>query len=222
MERCMKKVKSVLAAAALALMLVACGDKQGGTSTFSPSQSSIFVTRDGSFSSSLVEHYEKKEYTQEKLQTFVGEIVSSYNESKGAEAASENSEGAAKLPVAVSSCTLGEGTAIIIFDYGSGADLVDFAAQQQDEANQAKALAYHKTADLLNQGSFDETVFVEAKDGKNAKPEKLKKAGENCVAVEGAVTIQTEGKIQYVSQGVTVQDDFTARTPEGSSYIIFK
>lgn len=219
----MKKVKIALAASVLAVILAACGGKEGQTSTFSPDQDSIFVSREGNFSSSLVETYDSANYTQEKFQTFVDEIVSSYNEEKGLGAVSVNTEGQAKLPVAVASCTLADGSAKIIFDYASGADLLDFAKNQQDEDNQAEGLEFEKASTFLNQGALMEAVFISPKDGTNVKPEKLVKAGESgCVAVDGAVTIQTEGKIQYVSKGVTLQDDFTAKTPEGRSYIIFK
>ncbi|MBS6644226.1 MAG: hypothetical protein KH366_11680 [Clostridiaceae bacterium] len=219
----MKKVKIALAASALAVILAACGGKQGSTSTFSPDQDSIFVSREGSFSSSLVETYDSANYTQEKFQTFVDDIVSSYNEGKGAGALSANAEGQAKLPVAVKSCILEGGAAKIIFDYASGADLIEFAKDQQDADNLAEGLEFGKASTFLNQGALMEAVFVTPKDGTNVKPEKLVKAGESsCVAVDGAVTIQTEGKIQYVSKGVSLQDDFTAKTPEGRSYIIFK
>lgn len=219
----MKKVKIALAASLLAVILAACGGKQGSTSTFSPDQDRIFVSREGNFSSSLVENYDSANYTQEKFQAFVEEIVSSYNEGKGLGAVSVNTEGQAKLPVAVNSCTLADGTAKIIFDYASPADLMDFAKNQQDEDNQTEGLEFDKASVFLNRGALMETVFVSPKDGANVKPEKLVKAGENgCVVVDGAVTIQTEGQIQYISKGVSLQDDFTAVTPEGRSYIIFK
>lgn len=219
----MKKIRIALAVSVLTVILSACGGKQGGTSTFSPNQDSIFVSRDGNFSSSLVETYDTGAYTQEKFQAFVDDIVSSYNESKGAAASAANTEGAAKLPVAVSSATVGNGSAVILFDYASGADLIDFARAQQDEDNQAEGLEFGKTSDFLNQGRLNDAVFVKAKDGSMAKPESIKKSGEDsCLAVDGPVTIQTEGQIRYVTQGVTVQDDFTVKTPEGRSYIIFK
>lgn len=218
----MKKIKIALAVSVLAVILAACGGKQGSTSTFSPNQDSIFVSREGNFSSSLVETY-SAEYSQEKFQAFVDGIVSSYNEGKGLGAVSANTEGQAKLPVAVNTCTLEGGSATIIFDYASGADLIEFAKDQKDEDNQAEGLEFGKASTFLNQGALLEAVFVTPKDGTNVKPEKLVKAGDSyCVAVDGAVTIQTEGKIQYVSKGVSLQDEFTAKTPEGKSYIIFK
>ena len=50
-----------------------------------------------------------------------------------------------------------------------------------------------------------------------------KKDSNPVVIVEGPVTMQVEGTIQFVSTGVTVDGKRTVTTPAGSvSYIVFK
>ena len=43
------------------------------------------------------------------------------------------------------------------------------------------------------------------------------------ICAQGGGIIQTEGKVLYMTEGVTPVDEFTVSTPdEGKSYIIFK
>ena len=67
----MKKARIALATALAASLLFGCG-KYGAASEFSPEQSSVFVTREGAFSSAMVETYDKDYYDQQELQDVSG------------------------------------------------------------------------------------------------------------------------------------------------------
>ena len=100
----MKKMKAVLAVLITAGILAGCAGR-GGTSTFEPKSSGIFVTDAGTFSTATVETYDNQDYyNEEEWKNFLEENVAAYN--------AEHGEGA----VTLQTCSLKEGTASMIFD----------------------------------------------------------------------------------------------------------
>lgn len=78
----MKKASILMAAAVLSVIVSGCA-KQGGAESdreFTPTESSVYVSRDGGFSSALVETYDKDYYDQAELQAFLEEAVASITE----------------------------------------------------------------------------------------------------------------------------------------------
>ena len=57
------------------------------------------------------------------------------------------------------------------------------------------------------------------KSGRHRRSSKIRR---HMIRTEGAVTIQTDGTIRYITDGVTVVDERTVRTPESASAVIFK
>lgn len=207
----MKKVRILILTLTAVMLLFGCGNKSGATSTFSPEQSSIFVRRDGAVSSALVETDHKGTYDTAELKAYLEEQVASYNEERGSGS------------VTLTSCTLGNGKGIAVFDYASGADLYEFTTEMNDMANQAAELTVSTVAEGLVAGKVSDGTWVKAKDGSGVSVDKVTKQGElKLVALEGAVTVQTEGKILYYSGDITLQDDFTAVVAGGTAYIAFK
>ncbi len=77
----MRKDSVLMAAAVLSVIVSGCA-KQGGAESdreFTPTESSVYVSRDGGFSSALVETYDKDYYDQAELQAFLEEAVALYN-----------------------------------------------------------------------------------------------------------------------------------------------
>ncbi|MDO4296168.1 MAG: hypothetical protein Q4D90_08455 [bacterium] len=207
-----RKRRCLIGMAVLMLGVTACG---GGTSTseFTPSQSSIYVSRDGKIQSALVQSYDADYYSEEELREFLTAEIDSYNQ-----------EGQTEAPVELSSCSLENGTASAIFSYGSTADFLAFAEAEQDTDNELSELSAMKVADALAAGLLLDAEFVKAKDASAVDAEKITRQSDlNMVASSGGARIQTEGKVQYLSKGCTLVDDFTVQTPEeGRAYIIFK
>lgn len=207
----MKKAGIALAVMMTGTLLFGCAGGGNETSMFSPVQSSIFVTREGSFTSALVEAYEPDYYVESELKASIEEAVAGYNTEKG------------DTEVTLSSCTLGNGKAIALFDYKSGDSLCDFAREMEDEANQTSVLKFSTVNDGLVAGNIMDGSWKKAKDGSSVSTDVVLKNGElKLVTVEGAATIQTEGKILYYSGDVTLTDNFTAVLGGGRSYLIFK
>lgn len=207
----MKKVRIAIAAMMAATLLFGCGSKSGATSTFAPAQSSIFVKRDGAVSSALVEMDDKSYYDQTELTTFIEEWVTAYNAEQGGSG------------VTLESCTLKDGKATAVFNYASGADLCSFTQASDDVANQTSILEVTTVSEGLVQGKVSDGTWKAAKDRVDVSLDTVIKQGDlKLVTVDGAVTLQTEGKIQYYSGAITMVDDFTVTTTGGKSYIVFK
>lgn len=206
----MKKARTALVTALTVFLLSGCGN-YGGASKFSPEQSSVFVTREGGLSSAMVETCDKDYYDGQELQAFIEEAVAVYN--------AANQDGA----VVLESCTMEEGKAVAVFDYADGTALLNFLKEHGDSSLQLTNLEVMTVSDGLVAGKVSDGTWIQAKDGSGVSLDTVTKKGNlTLVAVEGTGVIQTEGKIQYYSGNVTLQDGFTAAVSEGKAYIVFK
>lgn len=206
----MKKARIVLAVMAAGMLLFGCDGRVHDTSVFPSAQSSIFIAQDGQVSSALVETYKNGYYDQAELKASIEEAVAEYNRGLGRNA------------VTLSSCTMGDGKAIALFDYESSTDLCDFTAEMEDTANQAKTLVLSTVKEGLPEGESS-LLWKKGKNGSNVSFGTVKKKGDrNLVAVDGTVTIQTEGKIQYYCGDVSLVDGFTAKINGGRAYLVLK
>lgn len=207
----MKKARIVLAAMIAGAMLSGCAGRGGSTSTFSPEQSSVFVTRDGRVSSALVETYENDYYDQTELKTAIEAAVADFNTEQG------------RTAVSLSSCTLGNGKAIALFDYANGSDLCSFSAKTKDDATQVQTFEITTVSDGMVSGSAADVQWKKAKDGSGVTVDKVKKKGDlHLVVMDGQATVQTEGKIQFYSGDISLKDEHTAVVNGGQAYLAFK
>ncbi len=209
----MKKKKVILAIFLAAGMLTGCLGRSGG-SALNGESSRIYVTGEGVLQTATVETYAEQDYYRaDELKAYLEEAVSKYNEVHGQEA------------VMLDSCTMEKGNATMVFRYGSGNDLVSFASEYEDKANQVDSIAVTTLSEVLEQSESEGVVFVKASDGKQAEKKTLSGKGE-CIAVvletKQPVTVQTQGKILFVSNNVVIKDHYTVQTAQGKNYIIFK
>lgn len=219
----MRKSKPVWIAAILSIALMGCGS-QGKAGSWNADSNSIYVNKAMAVESAMAVTSEKTNdlYNQEELKAYVAEYVVAYNTANGGAAASENSEGAAKLPAAIKSCKLEGTTGILAFEYASADDFVNFSQETGDNTHTVAALSVKSVSDALAAGELTARKFVSVA-GKEAELRDV--AGQSAgivVAVEGGAVIRTEGKIVYVSEGVSLNDTYTAVTSEGTNYIIFQ
>ncbi|MDK2966877.1 MULTISPECIES: hypothetical protein [Lacrimispora] len=209
----MKKLKAVLAAVLAAGMMTGCLGI-GGSSTLNTESSRIFVTEEGTFQTATVESYAQQDYySADELKSFLEEAVSKYNGENG------------QNQVTLDSCTLDSGTARMMFHYASPDALIGFTTQYEDKANQVESIAVSRLSDVYDQSESEGTAFIKASDGKKADRKALSKRGENqaiVVTSENPVTIQTQGRLLFVSDNVVIKDKHTVQTTKGKSYIIYK
>lgn len=210
----MKKRKAVLAALLAAGLLTGCLGNGGGSSTLNSESSRIYVTEEGTLQTATVESYAQKDYYNgDELKTFLEEAVSQYNGANG------------QNQVALDSCTLDNGTARMMFHYASPDALIGFTTQYEDKANLVESISVNKLSDVYDQSESEGVAFIKASNGKETDRKTLSKRGDNRAVVmtsANPVTIQTQGKILFVSNNVVIKDSHTVQTTKGKSYIIFK
>lgn len=219
----MKKKRAAVLVLALGLMLAGCGQK-AKTGTWNANTNSIYVNHAMEVQSALVytSETENDTYSQEELKAFAEEAVVDYNTANGGAAASANSEGAAKLPVALTSCILEGKTGTLVFQYATADDFVKFSEENGDNTHTVTAMAVKTVADAVAAGDFADVVFVNPSGKEVAADEVTKQTAYYAVMTEGAAVIQVEGQIAYMTEGISLRDSYTAVTPEGKNVIIFK
>jgi len=209
----MKIKKAVLAALLACGMLTGCLGR-GGSTTLNEESSRIFVTEEGVFQTVTVEAYADQDYySADELKTYLEEAASTYNEA--------HEQGA----VALDSCNLEKGSAKMIFSYSSGEALAGFVSQYDDKANQVDSIFVAPLSKILSQSQSEGVIFLKASDGKEADGKALLNKGEShavVVETQTPVTLQTQGKLLFVSDNATVRDRYTVQLTQGKSYIIFK
>lgn len=204
--------------AALAVMtgILLSGCAMENKSTFPPQQSVVYVSKDGGIYTALVEHYDASDtgYSAEELKAMAESEAADYNREYGATGAQES--------VAVTECTIGEGTALIVYRYATTEDLCRFTERSQDEANHPKEFKLTTNSAYLT-GDGKEEGWTDARKNSPATLETVRKKKDlPMVVASGPVTIQTEGRILYYRGAVSLKDEFTAQVEEGEGCLVFR
>ncbi|MCI8866163.1 MAG: hypothetical protein HFG60_13015 [Lachnospiraceae bacterium] len=232
----MSKQKRACLLLAMAGVIVSACSQAGGSGRWAADVDSIYVTKSLDVRSAMVftSAVANDLYDQEELAQDTREWVQDYNAKEGREESlrqgkspdpdkgRDGGRGKGKLPVALTSCTLKGGTGAMVFDYGTPEDFVKFSQEVGDTSHTVTALSVGTVADMLPDGKVAGLRFA-APDGKAAEGREVAKHPKyRVVAIEGAATVCTEGKVAYVSFGdMAVKDDYTVVTGEGLHYIIF-
>lgn len=214
----MKKAKLAAIAVMAGLMLYGCSGG-GGSSAFPPEQSAIYINRDGEIYSALVKEYDTSRdyYDAAELKAMAEKEVAAYNAEHPV-----NQEGS-KGAVTLTDCTMENGKARIVYQYADGTNLSQFTGQFQDAVNHAQSLEVSTVAEGLTQGKVTDGTWIDVKKNSTAALDDVMKQSKlHLVSVNGAVSVQTEGKILYYSGNVTLKDEFTAEITEGNAYLVFK
>ena len=204
----MKKiVKGILLLAAAAAVVTGCS-RIGMGGAQAPTENSVYVAGDGS-------------YTEDELKNSAGQKIIDFNSGLGKAASYENAEGSEKLPVAIVSASMGNGTATLVTEYDAPGRLIEFAQEIGDYNVPFTQLDTGRVAAMS--GELAEVSFQDEK-GKAVDQETALKDGQSMVVkAAGQGVIVTEKKIQYVSEGCVLKDSNRVQTSgEGTSYIILK
>lgn len=218
----MKKRGFLLAACTVGVMLSGCGSRE---TAFSPSESCVYVAKDGALSSALVEQTGGISVDENELKQYLETAVIHFNEEKGAGALAQNQKNAERLPAALKSVKAGKDTVTAIFDYDSFEDLKAFGEtnDNEDTSNSLTALEAKPLSEAIADGWFSEGELVKA-DGSEAGTDTVQneKSG-MAVRSEGGATLMVGGKVLYRSSNTELKDDSTVSLPEtGTAYVIFK
>ncbi|MCI7796138.1 MAG: hypothetical protein MR528_07550 [Lachnospiraceae bacterium] len=209
--------KKLLIFTTAAVILSGCSG-QSATAAFAPAETSLYITGEGTVTSATVETYENDYYSADELKAYAEEVLASFNIPDGS---------AAEPAATLRECTMENGTAKLLIDFKDAGSYLEFSEQYPDEESpvRIKKLDITTVSDGVTKGYIAGASFtkVSGKEKQTASDEVMKQSKLNVAAVEGPALIQTDGKIQYISAGVTVEGDNLVRTPdEGLSYIVFK
>ncbi|MCD2491413.1 hypothetical protein LQE92_02065 [Lacrimispora sp. NSJ-141] len=200
---------------AVAAVISGCGKKI----KFEPESSSIYVKKDGTVVSADMETFSGSNYSEEELKTYVEDAVKAYNKEHGAEASAyaDEKDKDASLPVSVESLEVKDEIASLFLNYASCADYLEFTGTAGMEGGIGQ-MEKSTVTEMTLEGEFQNAK------GETASLDGVTKNGKyHVVKIEGPVTMQVEGKVQFASSGVTIDGDHTVTTPgTGVSFIVFK
>lgn len=209
----MKHTNLIIMATAMAI-LTGCSDD--AVPAFAPTESSLYITSEGTITSATVETYDKDYYTADELKSFANEILAEFNSQSGTESAAS-----------VKECAMADGTAKLLIDFKTPDLYMDFMEQYPDEESeiQVKTIDITTVSDGIAKGYLVGDDFYQInKDNKEVSADEVMKQSKLYVAaVEGPALIQADGTIVYISADVVVTAPNQVQTPdEGMSYIVFK
>lgn len=208
----MRKARVAALALGLGVTAAGCSPK---TSTFPPNQNAIYVSRDGELYTAIVEEYDPSDtgYSTEELRAMAEAELLEYN--------GEFAGSGDVLPVSIAGCSVSEGKASIVYKFAGAEDLCRFTDMSQDVKNHPEGLMVTtNSADIAGE---DTGTWTDARKKEAASLETVMKRKDlPMVAVNGAVTVQTEGRILYYCGAVELKDEYTASVTEGTAYIVFR
>ena len=139
----MKKAKITAVILMTGLLLYGC---KGGSSTFPPEQSAIYVNRSGEIYTALVGTYDtsKNYYDSTEFKAMAEKEAADYNAEH-----STGQENSLK-PVSLTECTLENGRAKVVYQFLTGDDLCRFTEGTQDKANHVEHLSISTVAEGLD------------------------------------------------------------------------
>ena len=182
----------------IALFVTGCGSK------FEPTVSTIYVTSKGEVKSAIVESFDKAYYDFEELSEGVQKEVTAYCLDKNREEAA-----------VVESLTLGEGEVSLFMDFQTVDDYIAFN----------DVLLFAGTyAEAVNEGYIPEELYDAEGMSVPTDSEELDKL--KVIVTEESISVQTHGKIKYVSDNVSIVDKKLARAFEAGkthpAFVLYK
>lgn len=225
----MKSKKTVLAAVLTGILLYGCRGLSG-SDTFVPEANSIYIAKDGTIFSAMVESYGEGNYQQDEFEQFLMNELSSYNADAGSDSAFRNTEGSEPLPVSLTSSELKEGRAVAVYQYRDAESFLDFTKNYNEVLCQVLNLETDTVLNGKSKGWLTgkewqkpaKTRNSESSKAESSELDKLDKGRIVLIETENPVLIQTEGTILYMTKDIVPAGKNTAQIPAGTHYIIFK
>ncbi len=208
------KKRMMAAAMMLGILVSGCGSGRAGS--FPSGQSTVYVSKEGGIYTALVEQYDPSDtgYSAGELKAMADLEAAAYN--------SEYRKAEGQEPVAVTECTVADGTATVVHRYATAEDLCRFTQISQDVSNHPRKFQITTNSVYLT-GQDGEGGWTDARKGGGTTLGVVRKKHDlPMIVVTGPVTVQTEGRILYYSGAVTLKDEYTAQVAEGEAYIVFR
>ena len=191
-----------------AAVLTACLMLTGCSGHYSLKDTGILVHKDGTVQSAIYEDFDSSQFSIDALKAFAEQEVITYNESAGCLAYAyaddkelETAENA-ELAAWIDEVSESDGKAIVKMSYASGQDYVSF---NDAEANYT-VLTCGTVAQASEQG-VNLSDFIYHSDKEEDVPSTEFKDKWYYVYLQGAGQVTVEGRICYLSDGLTQSED---------------
>ena len=122
-EEFMKKGQTAAAILLLSLALNGCGGGNG-TTAFAPTETSLYVTKEGTVTSADVETYENDYYSADELKAYAEEMLGVFE--------SGNQSGSSEKKAEIAECTVKDGTAKLLIKFPDPEEYLRFAKEYPD------------------------------------------------------------------------------------------
>ena len=187
----MKKGQTAAAILLLSLALNGCGGGNG-TTAFAPTESSLYVTKEGTVTSADVESYENDYYSADELKAYAEEMLGVFE--------SGNQSGSSEKKAEIAECTVKDGTAKLLITFPDAEEYLRFAEEYPDTESgiRIESLDVVSVPDGVEKGYIVGSTFYKAGDENTevsavdiTKQKKL-----YVVCVKGSAKIQTDGQVR--------------------------
>ena len=159
----MKKGQTAAAILLLAFALNGCGGGVGKTA-FAPTETSLYVTKEGTVTSADVEICENDYYSADELKAYAQEMLDAFE--------SENQSGSSEKKAEITECTVKDGTAKLLITFPDAEEYLRFAAEYPDEESgiQVESLDVVSVQDGVEKGYIVGSNFYKAGDERRKYP----------------------------------------------------
>ena len=153
----MKKGQTAAAILLLSLALNGCGGGNG-TTAFAPTESSLYVTKEGTVTSADVESYENDYYSADELKAYAEEMLGVFE--------SGNQSGSSEKKAEIAECTVKDGTAKLLITFPDAEEYLRFAEEYPDTESgiRIESLDVVSVPDGVEKGYIVGSTFYKAGD----------------------------------------------------------
>lgn len=228
----MKRSWKRLVCAMLALLLISaagCGKgsdeaEQNRNNTYAPEEAGIFVRADGTVTGANVEKFDTDKYSESGLKEFVQKNIETYNGQSGTIAVEDTTyEVGGEDAVKLNSLTVENDTATLLLDYKSCGDYLAFNAKDPEAAKDGGEIFWVKTVKEAAESGTDFSGLRTAEGQEVTADEVKKNEGYYVAALDFATSMQLNGQIVYISDGVEAVDSTHVTTEGGKlQYVVFQ
>ncbi len=214
-----KKLLAAVVTGILAVSAIGCGSVK-----FDPQENSIFVKENrtvvsAEFVSIDNSEFDTPRYDENEMRTFLEDTVKEYNQETCGEEAAYADDAEGDLRVSVEEFSVENNVAKAILNYASAEDYLSFNGTENEGC--LKDLIIGTVQNGIDSG-LDFSGMVNA-EGAEVSAEDVQDDSDYClVAVTGSTRMVVDGKVRYMSAGVTLADENTVVTNGDTTvYVVF-
>lgn len=212
------KPEKIAALLVSAFLLAGCAGRSGGKE-FTPAETSLFLTKEGTVTSAVVEDFDKDYYSRDELEDFVEEALVSFNGPNGGKAAGQEES---RAFASLKECSADQNRARVVIEFSDASQYLRFEEQYPSREGGLSRLDIVSVPEGITRGYLVGANF-KTPSGKTVSYDEITKQSKLFVAyVEGEALIQTEGSLKYVSEGVAIQDGMALTPGSEVSYLVFQ